>query len=338
MKKLTTLLTASLLAMTTNSVYADELTFKDAAGITPTNVLYKLDLKMEDFKMKFTTNDEEMAKLLIQIAQERLGESEYMMEEGKTELANEALDAYTENMDQATQIAEDIANTEETTSEDSTNTEEVEATEEDTQVVEDIASEIIDTQEEATDILDNVSEDVQDEATKEKLASVIAMQTAKKEAVRNMVQKRHELNTARKELHSVKVQYKKATKSSDEEALASLEATLQEKEAAYTAKKEEFKLAFTKKQEAVKLNQGNKAKKEINEEDVAETEEIVNTDENPQVTNDETKSKATKVKVEKVEKVKENTNKVVNKVKVEKTEKVKENNKGNNKEKENKNQ
>ena len=255
MKKLTTLLTASLLALTTNSVYADELTYKDEAGIVPTNVLYKLDLKMEDFKMKFTTSDEEMAKLLIQIAQERLGESECMMKKGKTELANEALDAYTENMDKATEIVEDIAKTDDTTTTEETTDV---ATDENAQVVEDISSEIIDTQEDATEILDNVSEDVQEEETKEKLASVIEMQTAKKEAVRNMVQKRHELNTARKELHKVEVQYKKATKSSDEEALATLEATLKEKQDAYTAKQEEFKLAFDAKQKAVKLNQGKK--------------------------------------------------------------------------------
>ncbi|MEK6266439.1 MAG: DUF5667 domain-containing protein, partial [Clostridium sp.] len=70
------------------------------------------------------------------------------------------------------------------------------------------------------------------------------LQLAKKAAVANMVEKRHELNTARQEYQAVKVAMKKAEKSKDEEAIKLAEEELNAKEILYSEAKEAFYIAF----------------------------------------------------------------------------------------------
>ena len=72
----------------------------------------------------------------------------------------------------------------------------------------------------------------------------IEMQAAKKEAVANMVEKRHMLNTARQEYQLVKINLEQVKKSGDEVAIKAAQEQLKVKEDLYKVAKEQFNVAF----------------------------------------------------------------------------------------------
>lgn len=117
----------------------------------------------------------------------------------------------------------------------------------------------------------------------------VETQLVKREAIANMVEKRHQLNAARQEYQLVKISLEQAKKSGDEAAIKVAEELLKEKQSLYKAAKEEFEISF------------DKMKKIINE--------LKKSDENAKVIKVETK-------VEKVNKV-ENDKNINETVKVE---------------------
>lgn len=78
------------------------------------------------------------------------------------------------------------------------------------------------------------------------------MQTAKHEAVKNTVIKRHELNLARKSMKMAQIAYKKIVKTGNIEAIKAAEALLSEKKDAYLKARAELK----KEVEAINLSKG----------------------------------------------------------------------------------
>lgn len=85
------------------------------AGITPDSVLYPLDKLVENVQLSLTSDPVDKAALLDADATERLGESEVMVDEDKTELGAQTLDAYqqtldkaSDEVDQAIQSGEDV--------------------------------------------------------------------------------------------------------------------------------------------------------------------------------------------------------------------------------------
>lgn len=113
MRKISILVAAALVAGSLGmKVSADEIatSFKGEAGVTPDSILYPIDITIDNLRVTISSSDEKKAKVIADIAQERLGESEVMTEEGKTELADEALQEYNEKMTEAADKLGEIIN------------------------------------------------------------------------------------------------------------------------------------------------------------------------------------------------------------------------------------
>ncbi|MDI6640357.1 MAG: DUF5667 domain-containing protein, partial [Methanocellales archaeon] len=78
-------------------------------GTTPDSWLYGLDRAFESLQKAITRAPEARAKLALQLAQERLVEAREMAERGKPDLANEMAEDYEEELNQAMEHGEKIA-------------------------------------------------------------------------------------------------------------------------------------------------------------------------------------------------------------------------------------
>lgn len=214
--------------------------FKDMAGIKPDSILYPVDKAFDSLKITLTFSDESKAKVLVEVAQERLGESEAMSDEGKASLAEQAASDYNDDINKA---SDELASAIE--KDDST------GSETDEQNIQQTGDKIVLTQEKSIDILTALLSK-QEGTAKDTIQKVIAMQQEKKEAVAAMVKERHELNSARKELNTAKVAVKKAQKSNDNDALEKAQAALKEKQDAYDKQLSEYNTAVQNKKEVEK--------------------------------------------------------------------------------------
>ena len=93
-KKILSIILAALI-ISPIKVFATEASLTDP-GITPDSPVYALDMLAENVQLALTTDGEKEVIALDEIAEERLAESEQMLEEDKTDLAEEALNEYTE--------------------------------------------------------------------------------------------------------------------------------------------------------------------------------------------------------------------------------------------------
>ena len=100
-KKILSIILAALI-ISPIKVFATEATLTDP-GITPDSPVYALDMLAENVQLALTTDGEKEVIVLDAIAEERLAESEQMLEENKTDLAQEALNDYTETLDKITE-------------------------------------------------------------------------------------------------------------------------------------------------------------------------------------------------------------------------------------------
>ncbi|MFD3158405.1 DUF5667 domain-containing protein [Haloimpatiens sp. FM7330] len=282
MKKISIFIGSILIATNLSfTALAEEnsISLKDAAGITPDSILYPIDTAIDSLKLSFTFSNTKKVKVLSDIAKERLGESEQMAEEGKTKLAQQALEEYNnyinDSVDKLTELMEenyeDIK--EENTSQ-NINSDDLKNNDETIdKELEELQEEIQDTQNTTGEVLGSIKEDLEDNVdSKEVLEKVIEMQKAKKEAVTAMVEKRHELNTARKNLNIAKRELKKIQKSGTEEALKKAQELLDEQLTIFTQAKEEFKAAFETKKEVMKggIKQNNSLEPKKIEKDIKE--------------------------------------------------------------------
>jgi hypothetical protein len=238
---------------TTVETTTETTTFKEEAGITPDSVLYPIDQLVDTVKETFAGSEEDKVQVITEIAQERLGESEVMIEKGETELANEALAEYNEKITEAVDTLEQIV-AENVAAEASGTTnvnEEVKVDEEAEQELAELEEAVKETQEQSLEVLEGIKEEAGEEIS-QVIDQVIEEQEAKKVAVQNFVAKRHELNAARKSLNVAKVELKKLEKDGNEEAVKTAQEDLTAKQTAYTEAKTVLTTAFTEKQAAVK--------------------------------------------------------------------------------------
>ncbi|MBV7272604.1 hypothetical protein I6U48_06685 [Clostridium sp. PL3] len=98
------------------------ISFTDKAGITPDNVLlYPIDKAIDNIRINLTFADDKKAQVLIDVAKERLGESEVMADKGKTDLSIQAMNSYNDKMAESqSNIENAIDNTTTNTTTDST--------------------------------------------------------------------------------------------------------------------------------------------------------------------------------------------------------------------------
>jgi hypothetical protein len=231
----------------TTTTASTETTYKDEAGITPDSVLYPLDKLIDEVQVIISFSDGSKVETLLSNAEERLGESEVMAEAGDQDATKEALEAYNETVTEVNDKLDEIV-------EANQGSEDIDKEAEVTQIEEAVAEQ----QEISTEVLEGMKDEVSGDS-QAVLARVIEMQTAKKAAVRAMVDARHELNASRKEYNAAKVQLNKAEKSGDEEAIKKAQDSLKAAEEALNAEKTEYKTAFEAKQETVKKYAGSKA-------------------------------------------------------------------------------
>ena len=219
---------------------AEAASLKGDAGITPDSIFYTIDKAYDSVRVFFAKGDEKKAMVLAKIANERLGESEAMTGKGKKELASKAMDSYKEKMDEA-------QNRLEAAIEKNKDTNDAKKINKLNEAEKDIAERQLKSIEVLKGLLDKVGENA-----KETIERVIAMQEAKKEAVANMVEKRHEFNDARKAYNQLKVQLEKARKTGDAEAIKKLEAQLKAQEAILEKCKQQLAEAIEAKQAVIK--------------------------------------------------------------------------------------
>lgn len=212
----------SSLNMTALAAEGETITYKDKAGITPDSILYPVDRAIEKLQLTLTVGDKNKINLIIDIAQERLGESEKMAEEGKSKLAGEAIEDSNDDLNKVS----DTLLTEVKDDEDSSEADETPET----------AKKLEQTQQNSIEVLESLESKVGENA-KDTIEKVIAMQTAKKDAVATMVQARHELNAAR-------VAYKKVQKSGSDTEVTDAKTVLDGKQTAFDTARAAFKAAI----------------------------------------------------------------------------------------------
>lgn len=245
------------------------VSYKDEAGITPDSLLYIIDKAVDDLRVVLAGSEEKKAEVNASIAEERLGESEVMTEEGKIELAQKALEEYNKAITEAAEKLQAVAVNLDTASEEDTDSK-LE------QSIADLEEAIQGVQEKSLVVLDSLKAVTPEEST-EAVEDVIEEQTAHKEAVAKFVAERHEFNAAKKFLNMAKVALKKIEKSGSEEEVKAAQAKLTEAQNQYTLAQTELHAAFQAKKAA---DLGVKQDKKVNTQ--VQTEEAVTVEENNQ--------------------------------------------------------
>lgn len=294
-------------------VHADEVnSYTETAGVTPNDLTYGIDKFLEKISITFTFSDGSKIEKLIDIANERLAESQVMAEDEEAKLAEQALVDYNEALSEAQEKLQDIIEI--------SKDEEVEEME--TDVVE-IQQEAEAAQESAEEALEEVQEMLPEES-KDIVDEIKALQNVRKEAVRTMVEARHELNAAKKRYNASRVTLKKAEKAGEEAALKTAQEALLDAENVFNTEKTEYIAAFEAKQATIKeTNEARKALvmqlEEQGNEDIPEDEAVSEekeTESVEQVTDDVDFEKSDAVESnEKTKEVKEKKQKVETKEK-----------------------
>jgi hypothetical protein len=228
-------------------VDSNETSLKSLAGITPDNIFYPVDKLLDEVRVILSFSDGSKIEKLIGIAQERLGESQAMAEKSKDKEATEALEEYRTTLEKADFNLDKAVKKNESTK--------------DVKVSEKIAKveeKLLEEQNLSTKVLEEIKDKLQETKTKEILNTILQMQQEKKEAVRTMVDSRHELNAAKKDYNMAVTELKKLQNSKDTEELKKAEELLKKTEEAYRAAQDEYNEAFESKQTIVKKYAGSK--------------------------------------------------------------------------------
>ena len=259
----------------TTPVADSAVSYKDEAGITPDSLLYTIDKAVDDLRIVLASSTEKEATVITEIAEERLGESEVMAEEGEAALAEEALKEYSEKITEAIGMLQEVVNNIEVvageTAEENTN-EELE------QSITDLEKAIQEVQDKSLVVLDNLKEVIAEESV-EAVEEVIEDQTTHKEAVAKFVAERHEFNAAKKALNMANVALKKVQKSGSEAEIKATQDKLTVAQGEYMVAKTELTAAFEAKKAAdAKIET---IKEEINSEEAVQvpTEEATTAEE-----------------------------------------------------------
>jgi hypothetical protein len=182
---LTTVLALSSLGLSTK---ADEITtsLKDKAGITPGSLLYPVDRVLETISLVFTFTDGSRIEKLMKFAEERVGESEVLIEKEMAEEAQKTIEVANELMEEAKETAEKAI-------EKSEKAEDVERLSK----LDRTLQNLIKKSETVAAVLENLQEKTPEEI-REALKEISEHNAARKVAVAVMVDARHALNDARR--------------------------------------------------------------------------------------------------------------------------------------------
>jgi len=283
MKKIALLVTAIAVSLSIGgNVLADTntTTFADKAGITPDNkILYSIDKYLDNLKVKLASGDEKKAEALVDVAEERLGESEVMADKEKTDLSAQTLTEYNDKMAEAQdKVDAALDKTYSSTTDNAKNLEKLEKLE----------TKITDRQMKSIEVLKNI-ENKASENAKETLALVIEMQTRKKEAVEAVAKERQTLLADKKAVKEAEEKLAQAKKTGDELAIKAAEDILAQAQLTLATQNEKFLQVVATKKEAMKGGVG-ELKKQAKKEQAKDTESSTNssTSEDVNTTTDNT--------------------------------------------------
>ena len=218
------------------------VSYKEAAGVTPDSLLYIIDKAIDDLRVVLASSEEKEAAVNADIAEERLGESEVMTEEGKVELAQKALEEYNEKITEAAAKLQAVVVNLGATAEEN-------ADDKLEQSIADLEKAIQAVQEKSLVVLDSLKGLVAEESV-EAVEEVIEEQTAHKEAVASFVAERHEFNAVKKSLNMAKVALKKIEKGGNEADVKTAQDKLTAAQTEYMTAKTELHAAFQAKKAA----------------------------------------------------------------------------------------
>lgn len=223
---------------------AETNTYANKAGITPDNVVfYPLDKALEGLRIAVSSGLGNKADIISKIAEERLGESEVMASKGKTELAKTALDEYNKDITEAFNNIKTVTKSE------------IEANGTISDKIKAIEERIAERQAKSLDVL-NKMEDNASENAKTTLQMVIDMQTAKKEAMVNILKSKQLLMGAREALNIAKSALEQAKTSGDAGAISQAKALLAEKQLAFDSANSNYKIVFDAEKANMKTSVG----------------------------------------------------------------------------------
>lgn len=230
---------------------ADEVTFKNKAGITPDNVvLYPLDKSLERIKLYFIADDAKKAELIATIAEERLGESEVMTNKGKVKQAEAVLKEYDSDMSQAVDKIKAVSE-KKLDSEDELN-----------ERIKSIEDKIATAQAKTLEVLAKLDKNGSENA-KETLKMVMEMQTAKREAMISILEARKDLIAVKKDLKDAQEVLKNAKASGDETAITDAKTALDKAKSAYDNEKTEYLKVFKDEKSQMKTSVGELKKETV---------------------------------------------------------------------------
>ena len=261
-------------------------TLADKAGTTAENtILYPIDKALDNLKVSIASGDEKKAEALVEIAEERLGESEVLADKEKAELLNEALmeynDKIAEAQDKIDAVIDNVSNTS-TTTDSAVKLDELEKLE----------SVIINKQMNSIEVLKSIESKVSGNA-KGTLSLVIEMQTRKKEAIVEVAKEREILHQNKKTVKEAEKNLEEAKKTGDEQAIKTAEETLVHAKLTLATQNEKFTQVVAAKKEAMKGGVGQlkkEAKKEKTEEAANSSEDADTTTETSPAVNNEVTS------------------------------------------------
>ncbi|MBS4536961.1 hypothetical protein GOQ27_00720 [Clostridium sp. D2Q-11] len=258
-------------------VVDEEVTEEDIEEADETSLsdkfLYNFERLVDNLKVALTFDEEKKLELLKEIAEKRLLDSEMLLEEGKFNLSESALAEFEAKIDELNGLISGIED-EEVTEEEIVDEDVTEETTE-----EDVEENDEDVQENDEDVQENDDEEIDTVSVKE--------------AVHNMVAKRHSLNDARKSYVHARVNLKKMQKHGSEETIALAEALLEEAKLAYDTAREELNTAFAEMKVVVASKEASEdMDEEIEDEDMEEDidedidEEVEDEDMNEEIDED----------------------------------------------------
>lgn len=288
------ILTISALIFLGSGVKAEEtISLKDQAGITPDSILYSVDTVLENISLNLTA-DKDKPEQLLDILNERLGEIEVLAEKDEDELVEKTLNDYNNTV-------EEVENTLEELEKDTKKGDELEKS------IDNIQEIIVENRENSIKILEAIKGKLPDKA-KENIEAVIKMQKNKKEAVRLMVEKRHEFNEVKKDYNKAKAALKEAQALGDADAIKKAEEELKSIEEVYNAKKQALNEAIENKKQIVKeKKKDNDNKKDKSIENNSNKDKVENKNQVKEKDNTEVNQKQDNIQI--------NTNTKENKVK-----------------------
>lgn len=248
--------------------------YKSYAGITPGSIFYSLDEALDNLSVKLANTPSDKIEKLLEIERERLGEIQTLIDSKKIDLGVETLTALKTLSDETSTEINSILN-------------DNNASETDVKTVNAAIKDVENFNTNSVDTLNALKNKLPKNAS-EKVAAVAEMQAKRKEAVKQMVTARHELNDAKKAVTTAKKALADATKSGDAAAIEKAKTDLDTANTTLSEKKTAFENAKKNKSEVIKSTKVGKGKNTNKNKDTDADENTTNTENTAPATGTET--------------------------------------------------